>query len=159
MSHPSSYKLGQAARLTMVALALSAATLLNAIAQGSQTEPKKQETTIISSKVPASPRIGDVIRRTRAGLQLVWVPPGQFLMGSPETEEGRDERREGRQQTVTFDSGFWMGKYEITQDQWKTLMGPLPASLRFRHGRKPGSVCRRRQANSLYLVGPSGGIH
>jgi hypothetical protein len=44
---------------------------------------------------------------------MVWIPPGTFLMGSPETEAGR-WIFEGPQTTVTISQGFWMGKHEVT---------------------------------------------
>ncbi len=54
-------------------------------------------------------------------LELVWVPPGTFMMGSPESEEGRDD--DEVQHQVTLTKGFWLGKYEVTQAQWKAVMG------------------------------------
>jgi len=41
----------------------------------------------------------------------VWIPPGTFIMGSPESEPNRDSD-EGPQTTVTISRGFWLGKYE-----------------------------------------------
>src|SRR5579862_8988218 len=62
--------------------------------------------------------------REVAGVQLCWCPAGRFLMGSPpdETERRPDEH----QVEVTLSKGFWMGKYEITQGQWKRIVGRLP---------------------------------
>src|SRR5262245_61930393 len=53
-------------------------------------------------------------------LEMVGVPEGEFLMGSPESEEGR-ENNEGPQHRVTIQA-FSIGKYEITQAQWKAVM-------------------------------------
>jgi formylglycine-generating enzyme required for sulfatase activity len=48
-------------------------------------------------------------------------------MGSPPNEP---ERRPGEDQVdVTLTQGFWMGKYEVTQGQWKRLLGKLPGEL------------------------------
>lgn len=52
-------------------------------------------------------------------LELVGIPGGSFLMGSPAGELGRDEY-EGPQHTVTLQP-FYMGKYEITQAQWNQV--------------------------------------
>ncbi len=60
-------------------------------------------------------------------LKLCWCPPGQFLMGSPAAEP--DHRPDEAQVQVTLSKGFWMGKYEVTQGQWKRLMGPIPGKL------------------------------
>ena len=54
-------------------------------------------------------------------IEFVWIPLGTFEMGSPVSEEGRGNSE--RQHEVTLTRGFWMGKYEITQAQWKAMMG------------------------------------
>ncbi len=70
-------------------------------------------------------KAGDEI--TVGGVKLCWCPPGKFMMGSPRTEP---ERRPGEDQVeVTLTKGFWMGKFEATQGQWKTVMGKLPGPL------------------------------
>ena len=61
-------------------------------------------------------------------LELVYIPAGSFLMGSPETEIERNQD-EGPQHRVTLTRPFYLGKYEITQAQWLAIMGgPNPAS-------------------------------
>ena len=64
-------------------------------------------------------RAGEV--REFGGIEMVWCPPGEFLMGSPEDEEDRigDET----QHRVTLTRGFWMAKTETTQGQWTGAMG------------------------------------
>ena len=57
---------------------------------------------------------------------MVWIPAGEFNMGSPNNEQDRDND-EGPLHRVTFDQGFWMGKYEVTQGQWAGVMGNNPA--------------------------------
>jgi len=57
-----------------------------------------------------------------AKIEMVWIPPGQFTMGSPETEQNRSPD-EGPQTKVTISRGFWLGRSEITQAQWKAVMG------------------------------------
>jgi formylglycine-generating enzyme required for sulfatase activity len=51
------------------------------------------------------------------GLDLVLIPPGEFLMGSPPDELER-QNHEGPQHLVTFDQPFFMGQYLVTQPQW-----------------------------------------
>jgi formylglycine-generating enzyme required for sulfatase activity len=53
---------------------------------------------------------------------MVWIAPGEFTMGSPGGEQDRSAD-EGPQTKVTISKGFWLGKCEITQAQWKALMG------------------------------------
>ncbi|ALB40332.1 sulfatase-modifying factor domain-containing protein [Anabaena sp. WA102] len=56
-------------------------------------------------------------------LEMVHIPGGTFIMGSPESEEGRDSD-ESPQHQVTVPS-FFMGKYPVTQKQWR-LVAALP---------------------------------
>jgi len=57
--------------------------------------------------------------------QMVWIPPGTFVMGSPtsEAQRGSDET----QHTVTLTQGFYMGKYAVTQGEYLALMGSNPS--------------------------------
>ena len=64
-----------------------------------------------------------------AAMEFVWIEPGTFLMGSPSSESGRYDN-EGPQHRVTISKGFWLGKYETTQAQWKSVMGNNPSKYR-----------------------------
>src|SRR5262249_46645681 len=73
----------------------------------------------------AGSKAGD--ERAVAGIRLCWCPAGRFRMGSPPSEP---ERRPGEDQgEVTLTRGFWMGKDEAPQGQWKRVVGALPGSL------------------------------
>src|SRR5437868_3308421 len=65
--------------------------------------------------------------REIAGIKVCWCPPGRFRMGSPPDEPER--RPDERQVEVRLTKGFWMGKYEVAQGQWKRVMGKLPGEL------------------------------
>ena len=54
-------------------------------------------------------------------LDMVAIPGGSFVMGSPNTETGRDSN-EGPQRTVNI-APFFMGRYEVTQEQYQAVMG------------------------------------
>ena len=54
-------------------------------------------------------------------LQMLWVEPGTFTMGSPTTEAGRNADRED-EHNVTLTQGFYLGKYEVTQAQYEAVM-------------------------------------
>ena len=60
-----------------------------------------------------------------ATMDMVWIGRGSFLMGSPADEPGRDQN-EGPQHRVTISRGFYLGKYEITQVQWTSVMHARP---------------------------------
>ena len=52
------------------------------------------------------------------------IPAGTFLMGSPETEKDRKDRE--HQHKVTISKAFYMQTTEVTQGQWKAVMGTEP---------------------------------
>ena len=62
-------------------------------------------------------------------LEMMPIPAGSFVMGSPVDEEGRDDV-EGPQTTVTITKPFWLGKTEVTQSQWKAVMGNNPSRFK-----------------------------
>lgn len=64
------------------------------------------------------------------GVQMVFVevPAGVFMMGSPEGERGNVFDNETQHQ-VTLTQGYYLGKTEVTQQQWQAVMGtPMPMS-------------------------------
>ncbi|MEM9447137.1 MAG: formylglycine-generating enzyme family protein [Cyanobacteria bacterium P01_E01_bin.6] len=54
-------------------------------------------------------------------IEMMQVKSGEFLMGSPEKERDRSNS-EGPQHLVQV-PGFWMGKYPVTQSQWRIVAG------------------------------------
>jgi formylglycine-generating enzyme required for sulfatase activity len=56
----------------------------------------------------------------------VFIETGTFTMGSPRTEEDR-AAEESPQTVVRISSGFWMGKYSVTQAEYQNLMGINPS--------------------------------
>ena len=57
-------------------------------------------------------------------MKFCWCPPGKFTMGSPADEAGRSGN-EGPVD-VSLTQGFCLGKYEVTQGQWKAVMSTTP---------------------------------
>ena len=59
---------------------------------------------------------------------MVWIPPGTFVMGSPTSEAEREDGGDDEtQHTVTLTQGFYMGKYAVTQGEYLALMGSNPS--------------------------------
>ena len=56
-----------------------------------------------------------------ATMEMVWIEPGTFRMGSPPSEPERREN-EGPMQVQVISEGFFLGKYEVTQAQWISVM-------------------------------------
>jgi formylglycine-generating enzyme required for sulfatase activity len=61
-----------------------------------------------------------------AATNMVFIPPGTFRMGSPTNELDRSAR-EGPQTAVTISRGFWIGKYEVIQGEYFSLMNTNPS--------------------------------
>ena len=61
-------------------------------------------------------------------LEMIWCEPGSFMMGSPVAEEGRFD--DEPLHPVTLTRGFWLGKYEVTQRQWQSVMGDNPSKFK-----------------------------
>jgi len=60
-------------------------------------------------------------------IEFVLIPSGSFQMGSPDSERAHTTS-EAPVHTVTLDYNFFMGKTEVTQKQWLTVMGSWPSS-------------------------------
>jgi uncharacterized protein (TIGR02996 family) len=57
-----------------------------------------------------------------------FIPPGSFLMGSPESEERRSEDETLHQATLT--EGFWLGISPVTQAPWLQATGHKPSRFK-----------------------------
>ena len=53
-------------------------------------------------------------------MQMLWVEPGTFTMGSPTSEAGHGSNE--AEHSVTLTNGFYLGKYEVTQAQYEAVM-------------------------------------
>ncbi|MBL8813051.1 MAG: formylglycine-generating enzyme family protein [Planctomycetaceae bacterium] len=58
------------------------------------------------------------------GIELVLIPAGTFVMGSPKSDSLRGDNETEHQ--VTLSNPFYMGRTEVTQRQWKEVMGTEP---------------------------------
>ena len=58
-------------------------------------------------------------------MRMCWCPAGEFLMGSPESEGCR--RKNEAHVRVVLSKGFWIGKTQVTQAQWKRVMRKNPS--------------------------------
>ena len=83
---------------------------------------------------------GEIFRDCDQCPEMVVVPAGSFMMGSPETELYADE---GPQHRVTFARPFAVGKYELTFDEWDACVADRgcnkykPGDEGWRRGRQP----------------------
>lgn len=63
--------------------------------------------------------------KNQIGMELVSVPPGSFMMGN---SNGEADEQPAHQ--VTIGQAFYMGKYEVTQAQWQSVMGNNPSHFK-----------------------------
>ncbi len=63
--------------------------------------------------------------RKFGGVECAWCPPGQFMMGSPESEEGRLD--DEIQHPVTLTNGFWMSCCPVIQADYQAVVGSNPS--------------------------------
>ncbi len=62
------------------------------------------------------------------GMKLVYIQPGEFMMGSPSSEVKRDS--DEPQHKVEISKGFYMGIYEVTQAQYRAVTGKSPSKFK-----------------------------
>ena len=74
----------------------------------------------------AQPAVGGK-KRNSLGMEFVYVSPGSFMMGSPSGESGRDN--DEKQHRVTLTRGYYMQTTEVTQGQWRKVMGSNPSKF------------------------------
>ena len=63
----------------------------------------------------------------RAPTNIVFIPPETFRISSPTNEVDRCSDQ-GPQTDVIISRGFWIGKYEVTQGEYRAAMGHNPAT-------------------------------
>ncbi len=59
-------------------------------------------------------------------LEMVLIPAGEFMMGSPDSHKDADAE-EKPQHRVRITKPFYLGKYPVTQEQWEAVMGDNPS--------------------------------
>ena len=84
---------------------------------------------------------GRVFRDCPTCPEMVAVPAGEFMMGSPESERGRN-KDEGPQRKVTISKPFAVGKFEVTFAQWDACVAESgcthkPGDESWGRGRRP----------------------
>jgi formylglycine-generating enzyme required for sulfatase activity len=70
---------------------------------------------------PGRPGVRRTVRIAGAEFVFRWIPPGEIVIGSPESDPCRDG--DESRWLARFGSGFWLAETEVTQAQWMAVMG------------------------------------
>jgi formylglycine-generating enzyme len=77
----------------------------------------------IDSNPPAK-----VWHESLSGMKFIWIEGGCYKMGSPPRADGRDSDEQPVHSVCLSD--FWIGKYEVTQAEWRTIMRNNPSKFK-----------------------------
>ena len=82
---------------------------------------------LLNRKVEETIDLGNDIK-----LEMILIPSGRFLMGVPKSDKLSPIhiRQSQPQHAVTLTKPFYIGKYEVTQEQWEAVMGDNPSVLK-----------------------------
>ena len=106
--------------VSTVALVVLAA--LGSLAVATAAEPKE-------AKSPPKELTVDLGKGVK--LEMVLIPAGEFMMGSPDSDKNADAN-EKPQHRVRITKPFYLGKYLVTQEQWEAVMGSNPSYFKGR---------------------------
>ncbi len=79
-------------------------------------------------------------------MELLWVAPGSFEMGSDSKDARKDEKP---RHTVQLSNGFWLGKFEVTQEEYRALaryVGLDDDRSKYVGARRPVETITRKEA-------------
>ena len=85
-------------------------------------EPKEAVGTAKSLPKELSVDLGKGVK-----LEMVLIPAGEFMMGSPDAELVHPDEKPQHQ--VRISTPFYLGRYPVTQEQWRVLMGNNPSDF------------------------------
>jgi formylglycine-generating enzyme required for sulfatase activity len=97
---------------------------------GSAPSPREARHTVVKPAAKPAPvlRGPEPTFTNNLGMKFVYIKPGSFMMGSPSSEPGRDDDETLHQVTLT--KGFYLQTTEVTQGQWKRVLGSNPSNFK-----------------------------
>ena len=110
--------------------------VVETVRQNIKPTPSPTTPTPTPTPSPVTPTPSPTVALNSLGMEFVLIKAGSFMMGSPASEvlgttpfnESRVAREEV-QHRVTISRDFYMGTHEITQGQWKAIMGNNPSNF------------------------------
>jgi formylglycine-generating enzyme required for sulfatase activity len=89
-------------------------------------------TTVAAAAGPAALAVKEITQDIGGGvkLEMIAIPAGEFQMGSPDSDKDAsgDEKPQRR---IRITKPFYLGKYLVTQEQWKAVMGDNPSNFQY----------------------------
>jgi len=92
---------------------------------GPSVTPPQQKGKLPKPPQPPTPVIPAKEITNSIGMKLVYIPPGKFIMGSPGGEQGRFDYE--HQHEVEITKSFYMGAYEVTQEEYEKVTNKAPS--------------------------------
>ncbi len=102
---------------TLTTLVTIAMAMFGAVCEGQEESQRP-----VASGEVRGPVAGQKWRIDDLGLDLVWVAPGRFRMGS---NDGHSDTKPVRE--VRISQGYWLGKYPVVQSEYEAIMGTNPS--------------------------------
>jgi formylglycine-generating enzyme required for sulfatase activity len=96
--------------------------------QSVQTSSAKQSESAKDTFLKSSPQILTETLPGNIKLEMVKIPAGSFLMGSPNNDGSYSDREKPQHQVNLRE--FYLGKYPLTQEQYRAIMGNNPSEFR-----------------------------
>jgi len=100
--------------------------------KGTGPKPLQQALAATPKQAPPAqvgePKAGDTWTDPVTGMEFLWVPGGEYAMGCGPWADSCDNFTSPAHPVRL--SGFWLGKYEVTQGQWQKVMGNNPSKFK-----------------------------
>ena len=85
----------------------------------SQESASEYDLTRLANTVEGYAPKPNYIVKSALNMELIWCPPGSFIRGD------KDEKH-----SVILTQGFYLGKYEVTQEEYEKIMGNNPSQFK-----------------------------
>ncbi|SFM32250.1 formylglycine-generating enzyme family protein [Methanolobus profundi] len=82
----------------------------------------------VADTTPEEVEVDDSTYTNSIGMEFVKIPEGEFYMGAP-SEEAYSDKNERPVHYVSIGYDYYMGAYEVTQEQWEAVMGDEPSKF------------------------------
>ena len=91
--------------------------LANAVAETKEVIANYDLTRLANTVDGYAPKSNYIVK-SALDMELIWCPPGSFIMG---------DKNDGPPHPVILTKGFYLGEYEVTQEQYEKVMGNNPS--------------------------------